>query len=421
LEKRVAERTEALENINRQLTQEMINRKKAEEGRRELEERLQRAEKMEALGMLAGGVAHDLNNDLGIIVGYSELLLDAIGKSSAVSPYIINIMSGGERAAAIVQDMLTLARRGVRTERVVNLSTTIIDCLKTPEFERLCALHPDFQIKTNLDSGLLNIMGSPVHLSKTVMNLVTNAAEAMPNGGTLTMATSNQYLDRPVQGYDHVREGEYVVIAVSDTGGGIPAADMKHIFEPFYTRKVMGKSGTGLGLSVVWSTVKDHDGYIDVRSEEGRGTSFTLYFPVTRGKISEDQVAASMSEYMGNGESILVVDDIEGQRELAFQMLNKLNYRVATVGSGEDAVEYVKENTVDLILLDMIMEPSMDGLDTYKKILEINPKQKAIIVSGFSETSRVNQAQALGAGAYVKKPYILERLGLAVRKELMET
>jgi CheY-like chemotaxis protein len=373
---------------------------------------------MEAIGTLAGGVAHDLNNVLGILVGYSELILDKIDASSEIRPHVINIMKGGERAAAIVQDLLTLARRGVHTEKVINLNTLIVDYQKSPEFEKLCSFHLDVQIKTDLKPDLLNITGSPVHLTKTFFNLVSNAAEAMPNGGILTIASSNQYLDRPIQGYDDVREGDYVVLSVSDTGEGIPVADMKRIFEPFYTKKVMGRSGTGLGLAVVWGTVKDHDGYINVQSEEGKGTNFTLYFPVTREEVSKDQIPVSMSEYMGNGESILVVDDVEGQRELATQMLKKLNYNAATVTSGQEAIEYIKTNKADLIVLDMIMDPGIDGLDTYGRILEINPKQKAIIVSGFSETVRVNRAQALGAGAYVRKPYVLERLGLAVRREL---
>jgi CheY-like chemotaxis protein len=240
----------------------------------------------------------------------------------------------------------------------------------------------------------------------------------MPKGGVVTIKTANQYLDKPIRGYDEVREGDYVVISVSDTGEGIPAADLERIFEPFYTKKVMGRSGTGLGLAVVWGTVKDHNGYINVQSEEGKGSIFTLYFPVTREDISTKAVAALISEYMGNGESILIVDDVKGQRDLAAEMLRKLNYNVASVSSGEEAIEYLKKHKADLMVLDMIMDPGMDGLDTYRSVLAIRPKQKAIIVSGFSETNRVNAAQKLGAGTYIRKPYVIEKLGLAVRKEL---
>lgn len=397
---------------------DITERKKAEEKRRELEERLQRSEKMEALGLLSGGVAHDLNNVLGILLGYSELLSFCIEESSPERSYVTNILDAGKRAAAIIEDMLTLARRGVQSREVVNLTTLISDFINTLGFEKITVLHPHVRIETILEEAPLHVMGSPHQISKTIMNLVSNAAEAMPNGGQLTISTSNRYMDRPVRGYDDIAEGDYAVLAVSDTGEGISDHDISHIFEPFYTKKRMGRSGTGLGLSVVWGTVKDHNGYIDVQSEEGKGSTFTLYFPVTREELTQDRVSVSMTEYMGKGESILVVDDIKVQRELAAQMLEKLNYRVEIVPGGEEAYEYLQDHRVDLVVLDMIMDPGMDGLDTYRKILEIHPHQKAIIVSGFSETDRVRQAQDLGGGAYVRKPYTLENLGLSVRREL---
>lgn len=393
-------------------------RKQAEAERQRLEERLQQAEKMEALGTLAGGVAHDLNNVLGVVVGYAELLLDDVEVSSPLRCGLETIMSGGQKAAAIIQDLLTLARRGVPGRSVLNLNKIIVSNLNSPEFEKLSSHHPGVRIRTTLEPDLLNIAGSHVHLGKTFFNLVSNAAEAMPGGGVLTIETANRYLDKPVHGYDEIREGDYVVLSVSDTGEGIHAADLKRIFEPFYTKKVMGRSGTGLGLAVVWGTVKDHHGYINVQSEEGRGSTFTLYFPVTREDLAAEAVSTPVSEYMGKGESILVVDDVKDQRDLATTMLRKLHYNVENVSSGEEALAYLKANPVDLMVLDMIMDPGMDGLDTYRGVLEIHPKQKAIIVSGFSESERVIAAQALGAGAYVRKPYVMEKLGLAVKKEL---
>ena len=400
---------------------DVTDRKRAEEEKRSLEERLNRAEKMEALGILAGGVAHDLNNVLGIIVGYSELLLYKTDESNVIRPQLGEIMKGGHRAAAIVQDLLTLARRGVPGKDVVNLNRIIADFQKLPEFQHLTSYHSSVQIRTDLEPDLPNISGSSVHLGKTLFNLVSNASEAMPKGGIVTIKTANQYLDKPIQGHDEVREGDYVVLSVSDTGEGIPAADLKHIFEPFYTKKVMGRSGTGLGLAVVWGTVKDHHGYINVQSEEGKGSKFILYFPITREEISAEHEKVFLSEYRGKGEFILVVDDVKEQRDLATEMLKKLNYAVSSVASGEEAVVYLKDHPCDLMVLDMIMDPGMDGLDTYSRVLEICPKQKAIIVSGFSESNRVHAAQALGAGAYVRKPYVIEKLGMAVRKELDRT
>jgi signal transduction histidine kinase/ActR/RegA family two-component response regulator len=400
---------------NAQLYREL---KQAEEEKLSLAERLQRAEKMEALGTLAGGVAYDLNNVLGIIVGYAEMLLMDADESNPMRENLLNIMSEGQSAAAIVQDLLSMTRRGVSRRRVLNLNRIIADSQQSPEFKNLSSYHPSIKIRTDLEPDLPNISGSSVHLGKTIFNLVSNASESMPNGGIVTIKTANQYLEEPIHGYDEVRDGDYVVLSVSDTGEGISAADLERIFEPFYTKKVMGRSGTGLGLAVVWGTVKDHNGYINVESEEGKGSTFTLYFPVTREDITAEAAAISISEYMGKGESILVVDDVKGQRDLAASMLRKLNYNVASVSSGEEAIAYLKGHKIDLILLDMIMDPGMDGLDTYRSILEIHARQKAIIVSGFSETDRVHAAQTLGAGPNVRKPYVIEKLGLAVRNEL---
>jgi PAS domain S-box-containing protein len=387
--------------------------------RKRLEERLHRSEKMEALGTLAGGVAHDLNNVLGVLVGYSELLLLEIPEGNPWRRHISNILLSSQRAAAIIQDLLTLARRGVAVSEAVNLNRVITDYLETPEFEKLKAHHPSVTLKADLEKGLLNIKGSQVHLGKTIMNLVSNASEAISDEGEVIIRTMNCYIDKPIHDYDDVREGDYVVLTVSDNGRGISASDIKKIFEPFYTKKVMGRSGTGLGLAVVWGTVKDHNGYIDVQSEDGKGSTFTIYLPATREELTGDEQKTSPDDYMGSGESILVVDDVKEQREVAGSMLTRLGYRVEAVSSGEEAIAYLKASKADLIVLDMIMDPGMDGLETYRRVLAINPKQKAIIVSGFSETERVKKALELGAGAYVRKPYLLEKIGTAIRKELL--
>ena len=385
--------------------------------RTKLEARLHQAQKMEAIGTLAGGVAHDLNNILGGLVSYPELLLLQLPEDSPLRKSILTIQKSGEKAAAVVQDLLTLARRGVVVTDVVNLNDVIADYLKSPEHEKLKSYHPTVHIETHIEKDTLNILGSSTHLSKTIMNLISNAAEAMPEGGALTVSTENRYIDRPIGGYDNVKEGDYVVLTVSDGGTGIAPDDLEKIFEPFYTKKKMGRSGTGLGMAVVWGTVKDHSGYIHVESTEGKGTTFTLYFPVTR-KSVEEKSEISLRDFMGKGEAILVVDDVEEQRKTASGMLRELGYSVAMVSSGEEAVEYLKTNKADLLLLDMIMDPGIDGLDTYKRIIEIHHGQKAIIASGFSETDRVKEIQSLGAGAYVRKPFLLEKIGLAVREEL---
>jgi PAS domain S-box-containing protein len=402
----------------RSSNRDITEHKRAEEEKRSLEERLARAEKMEALGTLAGGVAHDLNNILGVVVGYAEMILDDVDKASPLRHGLENIMNGGQKAAAIVDDLLTMARRGVPGRQVLNLNKIIAVCQQSPEWEHLSFHHPSVKIRIDLEPDLLNISGSSVHLGKTLYNLLANASEAMAKGGIVSISTTNQYLDKPIHGYDQIREGDYVVLSVSDTGEGIHTVDLKRIFEPFYTKKVMGRSGTGLGLAVVWGTVKDHHGYINVKSEKGKGSTFSLYFPVTREEVLAEDITVPVSVYMGKGEAVLIVDDIKEQRDLATGMLRNLNYNVVSVASGEEAVAYLKEREVDIMVLDMVMDPGMDGLDTYRSALAIHPQQKAVIVSGFSESDRVQAAQSLGAGPYVRKPYVKEKLGLAVRKEL---
>ncbi len=402
----------------RGIVRDVSERRHEEEEKVRLEVQLQQAQKMEAIGTLAGGVAHDLNNILGGLVSYPELLLVQIPEDSPLRKPILTIQKSGEKAAAVVQDLLTLARRSVVVTEVVNPNHIISEYLGSPEYEKLQSYHPGVHMERHLEKDVLNILGSPTHLSKTIMNLVSNAAESMPEGGRLAISTENRYIDRPIRGYDNVKEGDYVVLTVSDTGTGISPDDIEKIFEPFYTKKKMGRSGTGLGMAVVWGTVKDHNGYIDVQSTEEKGTTFTLYFPITRKKLSEDKSDLAIESYSGNGESILVIDDVEEQRKIASSMLKEIGYSVISVSSGEEAVEYLKTNKADLLLLDMIMDPGMDGLDTYKKIIEIHPGQKAIIASGFSETDRVKELQNLGAGVYIRKPLLLEKIGLAVKKEL---
>ena len=386
---------------------------------KQLESKLQQAEKMKAVGTLAGGVAHDLNNILSGIVSYPEMLLLDLPEDSALRKPLITIQKSGEKAVMIVQDLLTMARRGVPGNEIVNLNDIISEQLKSPEMEKLNYFHPDLEITTQFETNLLNIKGSSIHLSKSIMNLVSNAAEAMPDGGKLRISTSNIYLDAPVKGYEAIKEGDYVKIIVADTGIGLSTDEVDRIFEPFYTKKKMGRSGTGLGMAVVWGTIKDHNGYIDVISEKGVGTSFEMYFPITREEIEPQNTDLPVEEYSGNQESILIVDDVEEQREIAGMILRRLGYIATSVCSGEDAIAYVQDHEPpDLILLDMIMAPGIDGLEAYQKISEINPGQKAIIASGYSKTERVKEIQKLGVKQYIRKPYTLAKIGAAIKKEL---
>jgi PAS domain S-box-containing protein len=400
------------------VTRDITERRKSEKEKADLQQKLERLKKMEALGLLAGGVAHDLNNVLSGIVSYPELLLMDLPRNSPLVKPIETMKASGEKAAAIVQDLLTLARRGVTHTEVLNLNSIVLEYLASPEHEKLISYHPGIQVDPRLEENLPNVLGSPVHLKKTVMNLVSNAAEAQPGGGKIIISTESCYVEGHLKGYEKIKEGEYVALKIEDYGEGIKPDDLQRIFEPFYTKKVMGRSGTGLGMAVVWGTVQDHRGYIDVKSTPGRGTLFTLFFPLIREPVPKRSAPTPIQAFCGSQESILVVDDMREQRDIAATILEKLNYRVSAVASGEEAIEFVRHHPVDLLMLDMIMDPGIDGLETFKRIKAFRPEQIAILASGFSETDRVKEAQRLGACAYVKKPYSMEKIARAVSEAL---
>jgi C4-dicarboxylate-specific signal transduction histidine kinase/CheY-like chemotaxis protein len=406
------------EDLEQLIEQRSLDLQKEIQERRRAEERLVRAEKLEMIGTLAGGVAHDLNNILSGIVTYPDLLLMKVAADSPLAKPLQTIKESGERASAIVQDLLTLARRGVTVKEPVNLNRLVAKYLHSPEFLQLRTHHGGIAVVTDCAADLLNILGSPVHLAKTIMNLVTNAAESMEDGGEIRIRTENRYIDSSLKLYEHISQGEYVVLEVEDQGSGIRPEDLDKIFEPFYTSKKMGKSGTGLGMAVVWGTVKDHQGYINCESRLALGTRFTLFFPVTAQEHRQQLQTVSLGEYQGNGEKILVIDDIEEQREIAATILTELGYRVSTAASGEEALELARLERFDLLLLDMILGSGIDGLDTYRRFLALAPRQKAIITSGFSETERITEALRLGVGQYVKKPYMIVKLGIAIRDAL---
>jgi len=407
------DRTESVTVVSADIT----DRVQAEEERLKLQDKLHRAQKMEAMGLLAGGVAHDLNNILSGIVSYPELLLMDLPEDSPLRRPIKVIQESGMRAADVVEDLLTMARGVATGKETLNLNTIVTEYLESPESQTLEKTHSFVNLETELDPDLLNMSGSPIHIKKILMNLVINASEAIEGTGTVTISTMNRYLDDPLKGYTSIRTGEYSVLTVSDDGSGIIPKDLERIFEPFYTKKVMGRSGTGLGLAVVWNTVQDHNGYINVEGSE-KGTIFELYFPVTRKDVSNEKEKTPLENYLGHGEKILVVDDEERQRVIACGILTKLGYNAEAVSSGEEAIEYLKEKQIDLIVLDMVMPKGINGRETYEEILKICPRQKAIIASGFSESEEVKLAQKSGAGNYIKKPYILEKIGLAVKEEL---
>jgi CheY-like chemotaxis protein len=347
------------------------------------------------------------------------LLLD-LPQDSALRQPLMTIKKSGDHAAAIVQDLLTLARRGIAARELLNLNRIVEECLDSPEIRSLLRLHSNVDLSTSLQSDLFNIYGSAIHIFKSLSNLISNAVEAMPQGGRLQIATGNRYTDGIVSGFDTIKEGEYAVLSVADTGIGISERDRARIFEPFYTKKAIGRSGSGLGMAVVWGTVKDHNGYIDLQSQEGKGARFELYLPATREQLKKEQDPKELSDITGNGELILVVDDVPVQREIATSILDRLGYRFHAAASGEEAIEFIRRHDVDLVILDMIMEPGIDGYETFRRIRSIRPAQKTIIASGYSENERVRKAQDAGAGRYIKKPYTLGTIGSCIKEELQQ-
>ncbi|MBU0943522.1 MAG: response regulator [Proteobacteria bacterium] len=392
-------------------------RKRQEQEKKVLQEQLFRASKMEAIGLMAGGVAHDLNNILTGITGYPELLLLQLSEESELRKPIEEIKKSGERAAAVVADLLTVARGVASIKKVSSLNTLIREYLDSPEHRHIFSLCPQVQCLQNLAENLPDISCSPVHIKKCIMNLVMNAAEAIGKSGDIVLKTSSIIPDPQWAKEHELAEKEYVVLTITDTGPGIPKTCIEHIFEPFYTKKAMGRSGTGLGLAVVWNTMIDHAGKIFVESSD-KGTRFQLYFPVATETDVVQREKVLIEKIDGNGESILVVDDEPQLRDIAAQMLGSLGYLVDSVDSGESAVEFVKKQAVDLIVIDMLMEPGMNGRQAYEEILERYPGQRAIIASGFSESDDVQMTLQRGAGGFIKKPYSIVQLGRAVKEAL---
>ena len=385
--------------------------------RKALEEQLTRDQKMKSIGIMAGGVAHDLNNILSGIINYPELLLHQLPKDSPLIGLIQPMKEAGLRAAAVVADLLTVARGVAAARELANLNDIILDYTYSPEFQKLKSLYPKIRYTRHLSPILDHISCSVIHVRKSIMNLVNNASEAVEGSGQVTIETRTSTIETPITtGHGIITPGSYVVVSVGDSGKGIPASELSHILEPFFSKKELGRSGTGLGLTVVWNTMQDHDGGIRVISTE-KGSTFELYFPSAPDGL-EITPKRAINVPMGNGQKILIVDDEFQQRDIATRLLESLDYNVESVASGMAAIGYVRENPVDLVLLDMILESKMNGLETYEELIKICPDQKAIILSGFSESDDVKNTIRMGAGGLINKPYTKEQLARAVFNEL---
>jgi PAS domain S-box-containing protein len=385
--------------------------------RKELGARLNRAQKMEAVGMMAGGVAHDLNNILSGIISYPEMLLMRLPEDSDLCRPLRAIQDSGRRAAIVVEDLLTIARGVASTREPHDLNRLVEEYLESPECERLFGLYSNLECRQRIEAENAVVLCSPVHLKKSIMNLMTNAVEAAGEGGLVEISTVNRVLEGEEAVDRELPPGPYVVLGVWDNGPGIALEDIEHIFEPFYSRKVMGSSGSGLGLTVVWNTVQEHGGAVFVTSDD-RGSLFELYLPVTETR-QKDTVGSGWAELpRGHGESILVVDDESQLRDIAGRILSLLGYRVLLADSGEEALALLAEYPMDLVVLDMIMEPGLSGRETFEQILVRYPGQKAVVATGFSDSEDVRATMEQGAGGFIRKPYTMEQLARVVRDVL---
>ena len=388
-----------------------------------VEKQLKEWEKLKNIGVIAGSVAHDLNNILAGMATYPEVLTmnDALPPSVRQSLKIIK--ESGQKASCVVSDLLTLSR-GIKADRqIMNVNRVVQRSMAAPEFEKIQQANPETSLEVNLDPELLNISGSYIHIEKAIMNLLEHSFERtyFTEDGNIILTTANFYVNETNVLYTEkdMPTGEYIMLEVSDNGPDLPKHCQKRIFDPFFVQKELGLqgTGTGLGLTVVLNTVQDHRGDVQVASSP-QGIRFTILLPAIRAEIVAASEPLSFGEITGNGETILVVDDLSTQRKIAEAILKRLNYRVFSVAEGFSAIEFVKQTPVDLILMDVFLGPGLSGLEALGQIREINPGQKAVIASGHSESEEVLKAQELGKDTFIRKPFTVMDMGIAVKEEL---
>ncbi len=369
-----------------------------------------RAQRLEVAGRIAGQVAHDFNNLLGPLMAYPELIRKHIDDTNPARQYIDKIEMSAGNIAEINQQLLTLSRRGHYNLLPINLNDILNQVI-----ESLKPIPEHILIKATLADNLMAIKGGAAQILRILQNLLSNAIESIPEAGIIRVVSENNYKDT-IGGFNQkIPKGEYVKITISDTGPGIPENVLPRIFDPFFTTKISDKNkGSGLGLTVVHSIMEDHNGYVDLITDQGKGTTFILYFPITR----EQVIYETELEIVGGNESILVVDDDSIQRDVTSKLLDDLGYEVIAVDSGRKAIDLLQRESYDLLILDMIMPGDLNGTQTYRKAIEIRPGQKAIIVSGYSENDQVKEALELGVGSYIRKPLTLRSLAISVRNEL---
>jgi signal transduction histidine kinase/CheY-like chemotaxis protein len=371
---------------------------------RNLEEQLRQAQKMEAIGRLAGGVAHDFNNLLGVIIGYSELVLDQMGPASPVRGPVEQIRKAGERATALTRQLLAFSRQQVLDTKTLNLNAIISDMAQM--LHRL--IGEDIELQTKLESELYAIRGDQGQIEQVILNLAVNARDAMPQGGKLMIETRNVTVEEDeLQRSTPMVPGDYILLTISDTGVGMDAETQAHIFEPFFTTKAHGK-GTGLGLATVYGVVKQSGGYIWVYSEPGVGATFKLYLPRVLEEPQTNHTPNIGDSHQGS-ETVLVVEDEVSLRTFTCTLLQNSGYTVLEAGDGDAALALAGQykRPIHLLLTDMIM-PGMNGPTVAEKLVSLHPEAKVLLMSGY--TGFVSRGLVDPHAVLVSKPFTREEL-----------
>jgi signal transduction histidine kinase len=384
-----------------------------------LEEKLIQAEKFKAVALLADSTAHDLNNILSGLATYPEVLMMEPGLDLRVRQGLSLIKDSGRKAAAVVGDLLTISRGGGMEMEILHINSILERYMCSRDFEKIKAAHGEVDIEFCAEPELLMIQGAYLHIEKIIINLVLNAVENVlgTKDGWVMVTTANRFIDPSMPGHEDMIRGEYAVLTVADNGPGMDEKRFTKIFDPFFTTRELGRSGTGLGLTLVRHVIQDHQGFIKA-SSNADGTRFDILFPALRPDISGTPDKGWPDDIKGNGRSVLVVDGLKDQQRIALGLLEKLGYRAKAVDTGDEAVEAVKEAPVDLVILDTVMTPPLGGLETCRRIQKVRPDQKIIPAGGYPESDDVPPARSSEAGSFVKKPYTLLDMGIAVKEEL---
>jgi len=398
------------------MSEDITARKKAEEEKENLQEQLFQSQKMESIGRLAGGIAHDFNNILTGIMGYAELLKMTFRDLSTLEGEAADvILKNAERATDLTKQLLGFARKGKYNPLPLNINDLIRDTVIISEkiFEKNIKVNFDLTKNVNI------IEADKIQIDQVLTNIFINAKDAMPMGGDITVKTENVYIDEEfAKKYPELESGKFVKISIADTGIGIPDEVRKHIFEPFFTTKGLGK-GTGLGLATVYGIIKNHNGHVFCESEPGRGSTFTIYLPVSEKEIQE---VFHYKDIIKGKEKILLVDDEESIRNIGQKQLENLGYKIILAADGKEAVKIYKEKKgkIDLILLDIIM-PESGGKETYRELKKINPDIKVIVMSGYSQDEKANEIMNDGALGFIQKPFKIHELSKIIYEILKKS